>query len=263
MNSVAVEVEIDVPDGVRVRGYERHQGAHVFEVEFDLPSHCRCPKCGHETGTIVRHKHELLAIRDLDLLGQPSFWVYQPPMHQCPRCRQRTQIPTPFKRPHVTYTYRFEQWVLEQAVEASVEEVARRLSISAEMIEGILEHQLAAERQISPERVITSVGFDELSLKKRHKLYATLMSDLSDPDHPQIMAVSKGRDRAATEACLAMLTPEQRSQVRSHRTDMSAVYPQVCQEWLPNSQLVVDRFHMAKQLGAIVDRVRKKHAVTS
>lgn len=263
MNSVAVEVEIDVPDGVRVRGYERHQGAHVFEVEFDLPAHCRCPKCGHEAAANVRYKDNLLAIRDLDLLGQPSFWLYQPPMHQCPRCRQRTQISTPFKRPHVTYTYRFEQWVLEQVVEASVEEVARRLSISAEMIEGILEHQLAAERQISPERVITSVGFDELSLKKHHKLYATLMSDLSDPDHAQILAVSKGRDRAATEACLAKLTSEQRSQVRSHRTDMSAVYPQVCQEWLPHSQLVVDRFHVAKQLGTIVDRVRKKHAVTS
>ena len=37
MNSVAVEVEIDVPDGVTIRGYERHQGANAFEVDFDLP----------------------------------------------------------------------------------------------------------------------------------------------------------------------------------------------------------------------------------
>lgn len=44
---------------------------------------------------------------------------------------------------------------------------------------------------------------------------------------------------------------------------MSAVYPQVCQEWLPNSQLVIDRFHVAKHLGEIVDRVRKKHATSS
>jgi transposase len=257
MNSMAVEVEVDLPEGVRIRGYERHQGAHAFEVEFDLPARCRCPKCGEEAEVNVRYKQEMLAIRDLDLLGQPGFWVYQPPMHQCPHCRQRTQIPTPFKRPRVTYTYRFEQWVLEQAVEASVEEVARRLSVSAEMIEEILEHQLAAERQIAPERVITSVGFDELSLKKRHKLYATVMTDLSDPAHPLVLAVAKGHDRAATEACLAKLSPEQRTAVRSHRTDMSAVYPEICAEWLPNSQLVVDRFHVAKQLSAIVDRLRK------
>ena len=78
-----------------------------------------------------------------------------------------------------------------------------------------------------------------------------------------MLAVVRGRDRAATEKCLAMLSPEQRSGVRSHRTDMSAVYPLVCGEQLPNSQLVLDRFHVAKHLGEMVDRVRKKHAVTS
>lgn len=263
MSSVAVEVEVDLPEGVRIRGYERHHGAHAFEVDFDLPSHCHCSKCSHEAEANLRYKNQTLVIRDLDLLGQPSFWVYQPPMHQCPKCRQRTQIPTPFKRPHVTYTSRFEQWVLEQLVGASVEEVARRLGISAEMIEDIMEYQLAGEREIPPERVITSLGFDELSLKKRHKLYVTVMSDLSDPAHPQVLAVAKGRDRAATEACLAKLSLKQRAAVRSHRTDMSAVYPQVCAEWLPESQLVVDRFHVAKHLAAIVDRQRKKHGVIS
>jgi transposase len=263
MNSIAVEIEMDFPDGVTVRGYERHRGAHVFEVAFETPERCVCPKCKHDGPAQLREKHEMLAIRDLDVLGSPSFWTYPPILHQCPRCRQRTQVPTPFKRPHVMYTYRFEQCVLEQLVGSSVEDVARRLSISAETVEHILELQLAAERTISPERVITSIGLDELSLKKRHKLYATILSDLTDPEHPQILAVAKGRDRAATEACLAQLSPEQRAQIRSHRTDMSAVYPQVCKTWLPNSQLVVDRFHVAKQLGEIVDRVRKKHVLTS
>jgi transposase len=263
MNSVAVEIEVDVPDGVTIRGYERHQEAHVFEIDFDLPAHSTCPKCGHAAETNLRLKNEVLAIRDLDLFGQPSFWTYRPPMHQCPACRQRTQGPTPFKRPHVTYTLRFEQFVVEQLIGSSVEDVARRLGISAETVERIVEWQLTEERRIGPERVITSIGLDELSLKKRHKLYATILSDLSDPEHPQILAVAKGRDRAAVEACLAQLSPEQRAAVRSHRTDMSAVYPQVCEQWLPNSQLVIDRFHVAKQLGEIVDHVRKKHASTS
>ena len=51
--------------------------------------------------------------------------------------------------------------------------------------------------------------------------------------------------------------------MRSHRTDMSAVYPLVCGEQLPNSQLVLDRFHVAKHIGEMVDRVRKKRGVTS
>src|SRR5580765_6288928 len=105
MTTATIEVEVDVPDGVTIPGYERHQEAHIFEVSFDLPARCTCPKCGHESAANIRYKNDVLAIRDLDLFGQPSFWVYQPPLHQCPDCRQRTQIPAPFKRPHVTYTY--------------------------------------------------------------------------------------------------------------------------------------------------------------
>ena len=263
MHSVNVEIEVDLPDGMTMRGYERHQGAHVFEVDFDLPAQFTCPKCNREMATNVKLKNEVVPVRDLDLFGQPSFWVYQPPLHQCPQCRQRTQLPTPFKRPGAAYTYRFEEQVLELLAGLSAEEVARRLGVSAEMVEGILEHHLSAERTIPPDAVITSIGMDELSLKKRHKLYVTVMSDLSDPKHPRVLAVVQGRDRAAAEKCLALLSPAQRAGVLSHRTDMSAVYPLVCGEQLPNSQLVLDRFHVAKHLGEVVDRVRKKRAVIS
>ena len=265
MASACVEIEFDVPEGVIIRGYERHEGAHVFEVDFGLPERCTCPHCGHEAEVNLRLKNEVLVIRDLDLFGQPSFWAYQPPMHQCPnpKCHQRTQLPTPFKRPHVTYTLRFEEYVLEMLVGSSVEDVARRLSISAETVENILAHQLDGQQAIPPDAEITSLGFDELSLKKRHKLYVTVMSDLSDPKHPRVLAVVKGRDKAAVQQCLALLTPEQRQRVQSHRTDMSGVYPEVCAQMLPNSQSVIDRFHVAQHLGKIVDGVRKKHAALS
>jgi transposase len=263
MNTVSVEIELDLPDGVSIRGYERHEGAHVFEVDFDLPERCSCPKCGKDAELKLRYRNDVLAIRDLDLQGQPTFWVYQPPLHQCAKCRQRTQFPVPFKRPRVTYTHRFEQYVLESLVGSSVEDVARRLSVSAEMVEDILEHQLKEDREIPAAAQIGSLGMDELSLKKRHKLYVTVMSDLTDPERPLVLAVAAGRDRAAAEACLTKLSPEQRAGVRSHRTDMSAVYPHVCAEWLPNSKTVIDRFHVAKKLGEVVDRVRKKHGNTS
>jgi len=180
MNSMPVEVQVDLPEGCR-SGLRTASRRACLRSGFALPERCSCSKCGCEAEAQIRYKNEVLAIRDLDLFGQPSFWVYQPPLHQCPRCRQRTQVATPFKRWYVTYTYRFEQYVLEQLVGASVEEVARRLSLSAETVEYILEHHMAAEREIPPEREITSLGFDELSLKKRHKLYATIMTDLSDP----------------------------------------------------------------------------------
>ena len=82
--------------------------------------------------------------------------------------------------------------MLRSLIGSTAEDVARRLGISAETVERIVEYQLAEERQIDPQRVITDIGLDELSLKKRHRLYVTLLTDLSDPTRPRILAVARG-----------------------------------------------------------------------
>jgi transposase len=139
------------------------------------------------------------------------------------------------------------------------EEVAARLGISAETVALIVENQLQDDKRIDPARVIKHVGMDEISLKKRHKLYVTLMTDLTDPESPKVLAVARGRDTGAALQCLGKLTPQQRVAVETHRVDMGKVYGSVCNEQLPHSRLVVDRFHVAKQFNEVVDDLRKKN----
>ena len=50
------------------------------------------------------------------------------------------------------------------------------MGISAETVDRIVENQLTEDRQIDLQRVVTDIGLDELSLKKRHRLYVTLMT---------------------------------------------------------------------------------------
>ena len=253
-----IEMELDVPDGVRVCGYERIDGGHAFEVEWDLPDECVCEKCRRPQRVHVEWGNRMQVVRDLDVWGQPGFFVYQPPFHRCGWCRHRQWLLPPFKRKHVTVTDRFEEQVLRMMIGATEEEVARRLGISAEMVRLIVNHRLQDERQIDPQREITDIGLDEISLKKRHKLYATILTDLTDPDHPRILAVAPGRDQAAAENCLKRLSERQRAGMQNHRTDMSPAYAAAGKALLPNSQQVIDRFHVAKKLGEVVDRLRKK-----
>ena len=183
--------------------------------------------------------------------------AWKDPFHRCARCNYRQHIIPPFKRKDVSYTYRFEQFVLRSLIGSTAEEVARRLGISAETVDRIVENQLTEDRQIDPQRVITDIGLDELSLKKRHRLYVTLMTDLSDPTRPQILAVERGRDTTAALKCLDRLTQEQRQQVRTHRVDMGPAYPAACALRLPHSRAVTDRFHVAKKFNEVVDSLRK------
>jgi transposase len=254
----SVTIELDLPPGVEITAYERHQEGHGFEVRWPLPEFCRCERCAHEERAHIEFKTTPQAIRDLDVWGQPSFWIYQAPFHRCGRCSYRQHIIPPFKRKDVSYTYRFEQFVLRSLIGSTAEEVARRLGISAETVERIVEYQLNEERRIDPARVITDIGLDELSLKKRHRLYVTLLTDLSDPERPRILAVERGKDTAAAEKCLDLLSEEQRQQVRTHRVDMGSAYPSACAARLKSSRAVTDRFHVAKKFNEVVDTLRKK-----
>jgi transposase len=256
----SIAIELNFPPEIKVLSYEFHQGAHAFEVDWPLPECHRCERCSHEQRLVLEYKDHALVIRDLDLWGEPSFWVYQVVFHRCEKCAHRQHLLPPFKRKDVTYTYRFEQHVLRMMIGSNEEEVARRLGVSAETVRRIVLNQLAdaKDKQIDPSRKISDVGLDEISLKKRHKLYVTLMTDLSDPRNPEILAMAKGKDEAAGNACLLKLSAEQRSAVRTYRVDMGAAYNKAGKTLLLKAKAVIDRFHVAKKFGEAVDAERKK-----
>src|SRR5277367_734568 len=89
--------------------------------------------------------------------------------------------------------------------------------------------------------------------------YVTILTDLTDPHGPKVMAVMPGRDEKAAEACLNLLTPQQREQVQSYRVDMGGAYNKACRTLLKNAEAVIDRFHVAKLFGEAVDGERKKN----
>jgi transposase len=257
----AVTIEVDLPPDLTIVAYQRHGDGHAFEISWPLPSRCRCDACHRDDEAHLEFKDTVQVVRDLDIWGQPSFWVYRPAFHRCAYCNHRQYVIPPFKRKDVSYTYRFEQQVLRLLIGSTEEEVARRLGISAEMVALIIRHQLADARgrEIDPRRVITDVGIDELSLKKRHKLYATLLTDLTDPERPEVLAVAEGRDEAAARKCLGNLGEEQRRQVRAYRADMAVAFHNACRDLLPNARPVVDRFHVAKAFNEAIDGQRKKN----
>ncbi len=55
-----------------------------------------------------------------------------------------------------------------------------------------------ANRHFPP--IIEHVGFDEISLKKRHKLYVTVMTDLTDPNAPVQPWATRDRSALFTES---------------------------------------------------------------
>jgi transposase len=259
MATATVEIQVDVPAGVTIGEYERIENGHSFHVSWNFPDVCRCETCQREAPLHLVEKAKFLAIRDLDVWGKPSFFVYQDVMHRCP-CGHRQALIPPFKRKDVKYTLRFEELVLTSLISSSAKDVEQRLGIAAETVERIVRNRIedAKGKKIDPQRHIERLGMDEISLRKGHKGYATIMTDLTDPSKVEILAVAKGRDDKAGQECLMALSEQQRLKVRYHHTDMGPSYLKACRELLSNSQSVIDRFHVAKKLGEVADKLRKK-----
>jgi transposase len=260
MPATPIEITVDVPEGVSIGEYERIETGHAFHVSWPLPDTLRCETCKHARPLHVIDKAKFLVIRDLDIWGQPSFFVYQDRLHRCSHCGHRQALIPPFKRRDVKYTFRFEALVLTSLINSTAEDVARQLGIAAETVERIARNRIedARAKKIAPRRLVKNIGLDEISMKKGHKAYATILTDLTDPGKPEVLAVAKGRDEEAAKQCLAVLSAEQRAKVATHNTDMSPAYLSACRTLLPNSQSVIDRFHVAKKLGEVTDGLRKK-----
>jgi transposase len=256
-----VTIDVDLPPDLTVTSYQRHGNGHGFEIFWPLPTRCHCDYCRREDQAHLEFKDTVQVVRDLDIWGQPSFWIYRPAYHRCAYCNHRQYVIPPFKRKDTSYTYRFEQQVLRLLIGSNEEEVGRRLGISAETVGLIVRNQLADARakELDPQRRITDVGIDELSLKKRHQRYATILTDLTNPERPEVLAVAEGRDEAAARKCLEKLAEAQRRQVRAYRADMAVAFHNACRGLLPNARPVVDRFHVAKKFNEAIDGQRKKN----
>src|SRR5262245_23808778 len=250
-----VTLQVDLPPGLTITASERCGDGHGFQVAWPLPARCRCDRCRREEDAALEFRDAVQVVRDLDLWGQPSFWVYRPAFHRCRWCNHRQYLTPPFQRKDTSYTYRFEAQVLRLRFGGNEEEVARRLGIAAETVGLIARNQLADARakEVDPQRVLTDLGIDELSLKKRHKLYATILADLTNPEHPEVLAVADGRDEAAARKCLGKLGAAQRERVQTYRADMAPAFHNACRELLPNARPVVDRFHVAKKFNEAID----------
>ncbi len=257
----SITIDVDLPPDLTITAYHRQGNSHGFEVSWPLPTRCRCDRCHRDEAAHLEFPDKVQVVRDLDLWGQPSFWIYQPAHHRCSFCHHRQYIIPPFRRKEVSYTFRFEQQVLRMLIGSNEEEVARRLGISAEMVNLIVRNQLAdvQARQVDPQRRITDLGIDDLSLKKRHKLWVLILTDLTNPERPEVVAVETGRDEATARKCLEKLTAEQRLQVQTYRADMAQAFHNACRDLLPKAKPVVDRFHVAQLFNKAIDGQRKKN----
>ena len=226
-----------------IRGYEYrrtdyHGGAASFVIEQPRAKY-RCPECGSAAVHAQGHKDRFL--RSLPIGGKPTFILLPVARVICFRCELTRQVKVPFADPRRTYTHAFERYALELSRFGTIQDVARHLGVSWDIIKDIQRRHLGRRFGKPKLKDLKEIAIDELAIGKGHR-YVTLVLNLRSG---VVVFVGDGKGVEALAPFWKRLRAAH-AQVRAVATDMSKAYIRAVRENLPKAIHVFDHFHVIK-----------------
>jgi len=229
--------------GFGIRGYRYVttdvQGG-VMKLVIEQPrDKLKCPCCG--TKNVIAKGHTRRSFRTVGIGAKPVRIVLPIPRVLCQSCGIIRQVKIAFADDRVSYTRSFERYALELSRSMTIQDVARHLGISWDVIKEIQKRHLWKHYAQPKLSHLTQIAIDEIHIGKGHK-YITVVLDL---ESGAVVFLGKGKGSDTLEPFWKRLK-RSRAKIQAVAVDMSPAYTLAVMTNLPNAVLVYDRFHVMK-----------------
>ena len=208
-----------------------------------------CPVCKKQRRKVSEIC--LRTVRDLDVSGKRCYIRFESYHINC-SCGYSGMEQLDFLKRYDRYTKRFSEFVALLCQKMSLCDVAKITRINWKTAKRIdkekLKELVIDLKTISPKRI----GVDEIAYEKGHK-YLTIVRDL---DYGVIW-VGKDRRKETLEEFFDELGKEKSVQITVAVIDMWDPYIKSIKE-NTIAEIVFDKFHVAKKINEVVDKIRKK-----
>lgn len=210
----------------------------------------QCVNCG---GEVYLHDEAQTQLTDMPIRHgtkhQVSVRQYR---YRCKKCNKTFVEEIPFKYPGTRITYRAALWIKGMLQgKISIKEIQRLTGIHWDTIRKV-QCKIMETAIWNREQELREQGYkpkilavDEFAIHKGHS-YPTCVMDLETGD---ILWVGEGRTLKAFEKFFADVPPHLLSSVIAVAMDMNVSYNKLVAKYLPNAEIVYDRFHMQSQYG--------------
>ena len=211
-----------------------------------------CPRCGALSETI--HDEQPRCVRHLDVWGKRTFLHFLSRRFDCEQCRRSFTEELAFVDTNRRQTRAFEQEIYKSCIGSNKKKVAKDKDLSQSSVRDIFNRWAREQQRPMGSGELTRVlGIDEISLKKRHQQFALVISDI---ERRCLVAVLPDRDKESLERWLDSLSDSQRKAIRFVSIDMWVPYRLAVSNKLARATVVVDRFHVMKQLNMRLTQLR-------
>jgi transposase len=209
-----------------------------------------CPEC--QTISPL-HDHVERSWRHLDTCQCETQLHARVPRVDCAEHGVKT-VPVPWATEH--FTMLFERLAIAWLKEATPAAVARRLGLTWEEANGIVERAvrrgLARRTSVAGRRL----GIDEHSYLK-HFQFVTMVVDL---DEQTLLHVADDRSAETLASYVESLSIDERLAIEAIAMDMWDPYRRTVRDYVPDgdTKIVVDKFHVMRHVTEAMDQVRRR-----
>lgn len=167
----------------------------TIQVESTLDT-TQCGICGREIACRYGHGQER-TLRHLPVLDMQTYIRFRPRRGQCHDCEYEpttTQVVSWYEErsPH---TRAYDQWLMKQLVNTTVEDVSMRENIGYDAVVGALDRQIETKVNWSEIGDLGTIGIDEIALKKGRKNYAAIVTARQKDGKCRVLAVLPDRKK--------------------------------------------------------------------
>jgi transposase len=262
--SAMISIPLDLPD-VRVLDTALNdQGEIMITVESSLKG-CRCQHCQQQIEAF-HQADEWITLRHQSILGRPVYIRLRPKRYNCARCAHRkgkkkvtTTQQLSWHQAKSPYTRPYEEHVLLELVNSTIEDVRIKEGLGYDAVEGIVARHISPQVAWGQLEQLDTLGIDEIALKKGHQDYVVPITARLDEGQLKILTVLPDRKKKTVKKFLRSIPQRLRATIHTVCLDMWPHYIAAVEDVFGDEvDITVDRFHVAKQYRAAADKLRKK-----
>ena len=257
-----IMLPLDIPD-VEVIGTEiNERGDYIIKVESTRNS-AVCQYCGRQLTKFNGHNREI-ELRHLPILGRRVYIRIRPKRYECPNCGSKTTTQElDWYESKIPHTKAYDRHLMLSLINSTVEDVSRKEDVGYKAVEGAIVRCIHIQVNWDEFTHLNIIGIDEIALRKGRQNYVALITSQQEDGRVAILGVLADRKKETVRAFLESIPARLRPTMQKVCTDMWDGYVNAVEEFAAahkdvSLEVVVDRFHVAKNYRECVDKVRKK-----
>jgi transposase len=254
---------LDIPDVTILETEINQHGDYIITVESIWQS-TQCRKCKREISQFHGYDQEI-TVRHLSILGRRVYIKLQPKRYRCPYCdgKPTTTQQLDWYNARSGQTIAYEKHLLLQLVNSTMRDVSRKEGIGYDAVVGVLNRYIDAEIDWDNLDELGTIGIDEIALHKGRNSYVAVITSQQTNGQVTLLAGLPDRKKATVRAFFDGIPARLRPTIHSVCTDMWEAYTNAAQDYAAahadvTLDVVVDRFHVARNYRNAVDQLRKR-----